>query len=108
MIRSAKVALALLLAAPAGVAHSAEAARAATTQQKQDGRFVVVFSPLARADTFLVDTQTGRTWSMVRFTDLEGDPRGWQPIPQINTPADAQAVYRDNVPKKTGGSQPQQ
>jgi hypothetical protein len=38
------------------------------------GRYQVVYSPNARADTFMVDSQTGKTWQFVTFTDIEGDP----------------------------------
>jgi hypothetical protein len=29
------------------------------------GRWEILFSPIARADTFLLDTETGRTWQLV-------------------------------------------
>ena len=41
------------------------------------GRYQIVISPHLRAETFLVDTQTGRTWIMTRYDDLEGKPSVW-------------------------------
>jgi len=37
-----------------------------TTDYKSVGRFQVYFSPIMRADTFLVDTQTGKVWKHVQ------------------------------------------
>jgi hypothetical protein len=41
------------------------------------GRYQIVFSPHLRADTFLLDTATGRVWSHPQFTAYEGDPTAW-------------------------------
>lgn len=30
-----------------------------------------------RADTFLLDTETGKTWRMTSYTDLKGNPDLW-------------------------------
>lgn len=50
----------------------------------QYGRFVVTFSPFARADTFLVDTQSGKVWQLTRYTDIQGDPLVFMPIERID------------------------
>ena len=52
------------------------------------GRYVIVFSPLARADTFLLDTQTGRVWQLTTYTDVVGEPRVWKNMARIDTEAD--------------------
>lgn len=44
---------------------------------EQYGRFVVSFSSHARADTFLVDMRTGKTWQLARLTDVVGEPVVW-------------------------------
>lgn len=44
----------------------------------QNGRFVIVFSPLVRADTFLLDTQSGRIWTPTKYEDLVGEPTVWE------------------------------
>jgi hypothetical protein len=48
------------------------------------GRYQIVFNPNVRADTFLLDTQTGRVWRPVAFTDLEGDPDVWKFMPRVD------------------------
>ena len=52
------------------------------------GRYQVVFSPWMRADTFLLDTQTGRMWKPVQYTDLEGEPTVWQYVERLDTAAE--------------------
>jgi hypothetical protein len=51
------------------------------------GRFQIVFSPHARADTFLVDTQTGQVWGYTKFTDVKGEPEAWISIPRLDSDA---------------------
>lgn len=41
------------------------------------GRYQIVFSPHVRADTFLLDTVTGRVWSHAQYTSYEGNPSAW-------------------------------
>ena len=69
------------------------------TQQRQDGRYVIVHSPHARLDTMLLDTATGRTWELVRYTNLQDEPRVWIPVRQENTEADAVATVKAHPPK---------
>jgi hypothetical protein len=38
-----------------------------------------------RADTFLVDTQTGKIWRMQQFTDLPNQPTVWAPEKKFDT-----------------------
>lgn len=52
------------------------------------GRYVIVFSPLARADAFLLATETGRVWQLTVFTDVDGEPRVWKSMPRIDSDAD--------------------
>ena len=40
-------------------------------------RYQIVFGPHARADTFMLDTQTGRIWQRTHLTDVEGEPDIW-------------------------------
>lgn len=44
---------------------------------QRDGRYVIVFGPHARADTFLLDTQKGKVWQLTKYTDLDGEPTLW-------------------------------
>lgn len=41
------------------------------------GRYQIFFSPNVRADTFLVDTSTGRIWRMAEFSDISMKPTAW-------------------------------
>jgi hypothetical protein len=41
------------------------------------GRYQIVFNPNVRADTFLIDTQTGKTWVATHISDVEGDQTIW-------------------------------
>lgn len=54
---------------------------------EQYGRFVITFSPFARADTFLLDTQTGKVWQLTRFTDIQGDPLVFKNLDRIDSEA---------------------
>jgi hypothetical protein len=41
------------------------------------GRYQIVFNPNVRADTYLLDTQTGQTWVQTQITDVAGSPTIW-------------------------------
>lgn len=49
------------------------------------GRYQIFFSPHARADAYLVDTETGRVWEKVTYTDLIGEPEVWMPLTRIDS-----------------------
>lgn len=78
---------------------AAQAKEPVLVPQQQEGRFVIVHSPHARIDTMLLDTATGRTWELVRYTNLQDEPRVWVPVRQENTDADAIATVRAHPPK---------
>lgn len=44
----------------------------------QNGRYQIVINTEVRADTFLLDTQTGRTWKPIAYTDIKGSPTVWK------------------------------
>ena len=51
-------------------------------QGAEPGRYQIFFSPLARADVYLVDTATGRIWRPMNISNAEqpgvsGDPQVW-------------------------------
>lgn len=48
-----------------------------TTQSSAPGRFQIVMSPNVRADTFLLDTETGDTWVQTEITDRPNNPTIW-------------------------------
>lgn len=66
----------------------------AVVPQRQDGRFVIVHSPFARADTMMIDTATGRTWALTKFTDLNGEPVVWLLMDRIDSDADRRRVVQ--------------
>ena len=43
--------------------------RADVKTGEQNGRYQICYSTLARADTFLLDTQTGKVWNLVKKAD---------------------------------------
>lgn len=50
----------------------------ATANASQVGRYQIVFNPSVRADTFLLDTQTGQTWVQSEVTtDAVGKRTIW-------------------------------
>jgi len=51
-------------------------------------RFQIVMSPLARADEFLLDTQTGRIWQLTKITDLQGEPTVWMYQTRVDNDAE--------------------
>lgn len=49
------------------------------------GRYVIFSNPNVRADTFLVDTQTGKVWYPVTITDAEGRPTVWKYMERVDS-----------------------
>lgn len=72
---------AVVLAAGYGAAN-------AQTQPAPNARYVIVFSPRTERNTFLLDTQTGRTWQITTYSFLNGDPNAWVLVDRIDTDAD--------------------
>jgi len=60
------------------------AAMAQQAPAQRDGRFVIMFSPLVRADTFLLDTATGKIWQMVQMSDVKGEPKAWEFMDRVD------------------------
>ncbi len=48
------------------------------------GRFEIVIDPHVRADTFLLDTQTGKIWRLVKYDDLPGKPVVWRFMDRVD------------------------
>ncbi|HUO89898.1 MAG TPA: hypothetical protein VMU08_12040 [Rhizomicrobium sp.] len=71
------------------------------------GRYQIVFSPHARADTYLLDTETGRVWVMTQFTDLKGKPTAWNLTDRLDNFADMDVFAALHGPiEKTPSSAP--
>ena len=41
-----------------------------------------------RADTFLLDTATGKIWQLAKLTDMKGEPVVWQYMERLDNPLD--------------------
>ena len=67
----------------------------------QNARFQIFFNPNVRADTFLLDTQTGKVWQLTQFTDLNGDPTVWNRMDRIDDDKQLFQFYRQHDVKKT-------
>lgn len=65
----------------------------------QYGRFVITFSPFARADTFLLDTQTGKVWHLTKYTDVEGEPLIWKIMERVDSEAQLLQWFRSQSSK---------
>ena len=66
------------------------------------GRYQVFFGPHARADQYLVDTDTGRIWQKTAYTDLVGEPEVWLPLTRVDNDADFNAwVKKQTLKPKT-------
>jgi hypothetical protein len=52
------------------------------------GRYQIIFNPNVRADTFLLDTQTGQTWIQTQISDAAGAPTIWLFRERIDNDAD--------------------
>ncbi len=63
------------------------------------GRYVIVHSPHIQSDTMLLDTATGKTWQLTKYTDREGEPVAWDPVARTDNPAEMQELRRIFPPK---------
>lgn len=54
------------------------AAPAQAPAPSANGRYQIVINPTVRADTFLLDSQTGRIWQVVQYDELVGEPSIWE------------------------------
>jgi|SRR6185437_10418542 len=67
--------------------------------QPNSGRFQIIINPNIRADTFLLDTQTGKVWKPVTFTDVKGDPEVWRPENKFDNDAELAKWVLSQEPK---------
>jgi hypothetical protein len=59
------------------------------------GRYQIIMSPHNARDTFLIDTETGRTWQLTVFSFLNDDPVVWSAIPRIDNDDDRAKIVAD-------------
>lgn len=58
--------------------------RAPVQRAADSAKYQIFFGPFARADAYLVNTDSGLVWRSTTFTYLEGDPEAWMPTPRID------------------------
>jgi hypothetical protein len=67
----------------------------------QIGRYQIFFGPHARADIFLLDTQTGKVWVRTTITDAKGTPDLWLAQDRIDSDEEFAAwSKRQTLPTK--------
>jgi len=69
---------------------------------QQPGRYQIVINPQARADTFLLDTATGRVWQLIKYGDLNGEPPAWQLMHRIDNDLDLKKLRSEFGVKAPG------
>ena len=69
---------------------------------QQPGRYQIVINPQARADTFLLDTATGRVWQLIKYGDLNGEPPAWQLMKRIDNDLDLKKLRNEFGVKSSG------
>lgn len=86
--------------------YSATAQQSASTSS---ARFQIFLNPNVRADTFLVDTNTGRVWRLTTFKDIEDNPTVWISMDRIDDDKQLMNFVRSHklkqVPDKSQTSQ---
>lgn len=90
--RLQRVALLLLLVGAIGACDQKQLAQSTQSlaaspapAAARNGRYAITFNPNARVDTFLLDTQTGKVWHQVKYTDLNGQPTVWEQMTVVDS-----------------------
>jgi hypothetical protein len=105
--RSMKIFLGCVLAIASVATVSAQETRV-VTQSPPQGRFQIVFGPMARADTYLLDTHTGQIWQSVKLSDLQGEPLVRYPMDRFDSSEEIAAFYKARKPKTATHPAPSQ
>jgi hypothetical protein len=69
---------------------TAQQSAPARTSGPEIGRYQVFINPQIRADTFLLDTATGRIWTPGRYEAFVDEPRVWE----LQTKVDSETQLR--------------
>lgn len=85
MKRSFAVGLAVIAFAVALGSQTQSRTISLTNSASKDARYQIFFSPFARADVYLLDTQTGKIWHPVTYTNVTGDPEVWVPETRVDS-----------------------
>lgn len=62
-------------------------------------RYVIVHDTRNERDTMLLDTATGKSWHRVYYSDVEGDPPGWEIVPRSGEADEMTAFWQTNKAK---------
>jgi hypothetical protein len=68
---------------------------------QDSGRYVLFSNPNVRADLFMLDTQSGRIWTRVSYTDLEDKPEVWQIQDRVDNPDELGIWISQHRPKQS-------
>lgn len=82
------------------IAAAPEALKAQAGPVGGSGRFVIVHSPHVQRDTILLDTMTGKTWTLVSITS-RGGAELWEPMARGDNSAEL-ADWKANNPRTDG------
>lgn len=104
MVRQRRFAASAFFGAAILCLPSAASAGAPQASTPPNARFQIIINPNVRADTFLLDTWTGKIWKNVVFTDVEGDPEVWREMPVLRSDADVTAFIRTHSLKKAAAN----
>lgn len=64
------------------------------------GRYQLVINPEMRADTFLIDTETGRIWTKTRYVDLKNEPVIWELNDRADSDGELSRWWSQHSPKE--------
>lgn len=67
---------------------TAKAQNAPSNAADRPGRYVIFYNPNVRADTFLLDTQSGRLWRHTTISNVVSDPEIWLAEVRVDTDAE--------------------
>ena len=84
----------LLLLLVTCAAQTKTPAKTNTSVPEPCGRYQLFISPGNAADTFLLDTATGRMWRRIKAVDLEDDPIIWAEENVMRSPIDYVALEK--------------
>ena len=96
----------LLLCSFIAFAQSRPVRPAQSSSVSEVGRYQIFFNPNVRADTFLVDTETGKIWRMQSVTDVVGEPSVWVFEDRLDSKADMKAWASQQTFKPTASPAP--
>lgn len=96
------ISIAALVIATIAILNQTPRASAQHDSLPADGRFQIVINPNVRADTFLVDTATGKIWQRATFTDLQGSPDAWVAQPRLDNASELATWGERQSPKVPG------